>query len=126
MADELSLQPAGRHSSSRTRTGEERLLGLLQGRYGLFAGDRREVLEELGKGLARLEVVQQRRQRHAGTDEHGRAAHDFRVAVNDRFVAVMFSVQELSRPVYRTSAVRMTRGARARSEFAFNAAPSGE
>jgi hypothetical protein len=38
-------------SSSRTRTGEERLLGLLQGRYGLLPADRREVLKELGRGL---------------------------------------------------------------------------
>src|SRR6185436_13049438 len=46
------LRRLGRHSSSRTRTGEERLLGLLQGRDGLLAGDRREVVEELRKGLA--------------------------------------------------------------------------
>src|SRR5688572_239605 len=44
------LRRLGRHSSSRTRTGEECLLGLFQRRDGLLAGDRREVVEELRKG----------------------------------------------------------------------------
>jgi hypothetical protein len=35
-------------SSNRTRTGEERLLGLLQGHHGLLPGLCREILEELG------------------------------------------------------------------------------
>src|SRR5947209_321549 len=64
----------GRHSSSRTRTGEERLLGLLQGRYGLLAGHGREILEEFGQWLAPFQVVQQRRERHARADEHRRPA----------------------------------------------------
>ena len=55
----------GRHSSSRTRMGEERLLNLLQGRYGLLPGDGREVLQELGQRLPCLEVIEQRRERHA-------------------------------------------------------------
>jgi hypothetical protein len=35
MANEIAFQ-APRHSSSRTRTREQRLLGLLQGRHGLL------------------------------------------------------------------------------------------
>src|SRR5918996_3648704 len=50
----------GRHSSSRTRTSEESLLGLLQGCYGLLPGDGREVLQELGQGLPCLQVIEQR------------------------------------------------------------------
>ena len=42
------------------------------------------VLQELGQRLPCLEVIEQRRERHAGADEHGRAAHDLRVTVNDR------------------------------------------
>ena len=42
----------GRHSSSRTRTVEERLLGLLQGRDGLLPGDGRKIVEELRKSVA--------------------------------------------------------------------------
>ena len=37
----------GRHSSSRTRTSEEGLLGLLQRGNGLFSGDGRKIVEEL-------------------------------------------------------------------------------
>src|SRR5439155_8837661 len=74
----------GRHSSSRTRTGEERLLGLLQSRHGLLAGHGREIFEELGQRLPSFEVVQQRRERHTRADEHGGTAHDFWIAVNDR------------------------------------------
>src|SRR5262245_55586841 len=78
------LRRLGRHSSSRTRTGEKRLLGLLQGCYGLLPGDRRKVLQELGQGLPCLEVIEQRCEWDASADKYRRAAHDLRVAVNDR------------------------------------------
>src|SRR5438309_7450083 len=94
-------------SSSRTCTGEERLLGLLQGRYGLLAGYGREILEELGQRLARFQVVQQRRERHARADEHRRPTHYFGIAVNDR-LALLHSAPTPGRgdrfkPVYRSS-----------------------
>ncbi len=52
MADELAYQAPGKALVSRTRTGKERLLGLLQGRDGLLPSYRREILEELRKGPA--------------------------------------------------------------------------
>src|SRR4030095_3699383 len=72
----------GRHSSSRTRTGEERLLGLLQGRDGVFASAGGEILEDLRQGLARFEVVQQGLERHPSANEHRCATHDLRMAMN--------------------------------------------
>src|ERR1700736_2312086 len=101
----------GRHSSSRTRTGEERLLGLLQGRDGLLPGHGRKILEKLRQRFARFEVVQQRRERHTRADEHGGAAHDFRIAVNDRLallhavrllVAATISSQFIAAPIRGT------------------------
>src|SRR5437867_1327355 len=74
----------GRHSSSRTRTGEERLLGLLQGRDGLLPGHGREILEKLRQRLARFEVVQQRCEGHTRAHKYRRAAHDIRMAMNHR------------------------------------------
>ena len=53
-------------------------------RYGLLPGDRREILQKLGQGLPCLKVIEELRERHARADEHGRAAHDLRIAVNDR------------------------------------------
>src|SRR4029453_17678086 len=76
------LRRLGRHSSSRTRTSEERLLGLPQGRDGLLTSDGREILEELGQGLPALEVIEQRRERCTSANEHGRATHDYRIAAN--------------------------------------------
>ena len=56
--------------------------------------DRREVLQELGQGLSRLEVIEQRREGHTSADEHGRAAHDLWVTVNDRL-----GLPHLARPL---------------------------
>jgi hypothetical protein len=50
----------------RMRTGEERLLGLLQGCHGLLAAHGRKVLEEVGKGLPCQHVVKQRGDRSRG------------------------------------------------------------
>ncbi len=47
VTDELAFQAPGRHSSSRTRTGEERLLGEFESRDGLLTRNCREILEEL-------------------------------------------------------------------------------
>ncbi len=44
----------GRHSSSRIRTGEESVLGLIERRHGLLAADGRKVVQELAQGVTRL------------------------------------------------------------------------
>lgn len=98
MPDELTFQATGRHSSSRTRTGEKRLLGLFQGRDGLRPGDGREVLQELGQRLPCFEVIEQRRKWYTSANEHGRTAHDLRVAVNDRL-----GLFDLARPLVAVS-----------------------
>jgi hypothetical protein len=85
VADELSFQRLGRHSSGRTRTSKERLLRLLQTSDRLVPADRREIIEELGRRLARFEAVKQRLEGHARADEHRCPTHDFPVALNDRF-----------------------------------------
>src|SRR5262249_13493347 len=79
------LSPRGRHSSSRTRTGEQRFLRLLQRGDGLFLRNRREVLEELRERLARFEIVEERLERHAGSHENRRPAHDLRISMHDEF-----------------------------------------
>src|SRR5262245_19264473 len=72
----------GRHSSRRTRIGEQGLLGLLESRHGLLSGHTWEVVEKLVERIAGLEVVEQGLERHPGAHENGRATQDVGVAVH--------------------------------------------
>ena len=73
----------GRHSSSRTRTIEKRFLGLFESSDGLFLGDSREIFQEFGERLSRLEIVDQRLERHTCAGERWCPAHSFRIDVDD-------------------------------------------
>src|SRR5262249_37679861 len=68
------LRRRGRHSSSRTRTGEKGFFGLLQRGDCLRLRDGREVFQEFRKRLAGFEVIDQSLKRHTRSHEYGSAA----------------------------------------------------
>ena len=59
----------------------------LKGCNGLFACDRREVVQEVVEGISGCEIVVEGLHRHSRADKNGDAAHDFRVAMNDGWLA---------------------------------------
>jgi hypothetical protein len=59
----------------------------LEGCNGLFAGDRRKVVEEVVERIPGFEIVVKCLHRHSRADENGNAAHNLRVAMNDRLFA---------------------------------------
>jgi len=90
VAEQFAFQTSGKTLVKQDAHGRGAPPWLLQGRDGLLTGNGRDVLEELRKGLPRFELVQQGHQRHTRTDEDGCAAHDLRVAVNNRLAVLQF------------------------------------
>ncbi len=77
--------PSGAQTSPRT--GHHALASELKRGNGLFASNGRKLPEKLVQRVAALDVVEERLDRDASADEHGRSAQNLRVAVYDwRFV----------------------------------------
>ena len=68
-------------SSSRTRTRQERFASHLERGQGLLATDRWELAQKFVESLAALEIVEERMDGHAATDEDGCASKDLGIAV---------------------------------------------
>src|SRR5262245_41808432 len=73
----------GTHSSSSTRIGDQKCLGLLEGRNNNIAADGWEIVKKLIKRVTAFDVVDEGLHRHASAHKHWRATQDLRVGVND-------------------------------------------
>jgi hypothetical protein len=60
----------------------QHLLGELQRRHSLFAGDAGEILQELVHGIAGLQVIEQGADRDASANEDRRAAQNVGIRVD--------------------------------------------
>jgi len=69
-------------SSSRTRTGQQRPAGDLEGLYRLLTPDGRELADGLIQRVAPLQVVEQGLHGYPRSDEHRCTTQDLRVAVH--------------------------------------------
>ena len=78
-----AIRSYGRFSSSSTRTCQQALARELKGRDGLFASNRRELLEKLVQGIAGFEVVEKRLHWDASANEHRRSTQNLEVAVHN-------------------------------------------
>src|SRR2546429_9617469 len=76
-----SARSCGRDSSSRTRTGHQRVSRQFYCCDGLFTLDRGELVQELVQSLTAPEVVKQRLDGYTGADEDGRSAQDLWIAM---------------------------------------------
>src|SRR5579862_3426909 len=80
----ISLHSArGTHSSSSTRIGNQAGFRLLERCNGNLPGDGREVVKKLVQRVTALDVVDQRLQRNARSDEYRRTAQDVWVGANN-------------------------------------------
>src|SRR3990172_11183537 len=77
------LRRLGRHSSSRTRMGPQRLAGNLKRCYGLIATDGREVVKKVVEPITGLKIVDEGLHRDAGAREDRGAPQDFGVGLYD-------------------------------------------
>jgi len=73
------------YSSRKTRIREQGFLRLFQRGQRLLSSDRREVLQEVGKRVARFQVIHQRLKRNASPDKYRSAAQNLRIAMDDGF-----------------------------------------
>src|SRR5258708_30540600 len=80
-ADKSCAKSTGIDSSRRTRTGHYLVPGVFQGRDGLLATHRWELVQELVEAVARFEVVKERLHRNARTYKHRRTTEPLRIAV---------------------------------------------
>ena len=62
VADELAFQTSRKTLVQQDAHGREAPPWPAQGGHGLLSGDRREILQELGKRLPRLEVIEECRE----------------------------------------------------------------
>jgi hypothetical protein len=102
VATEFRGEIHGGCSSGRTRTGQERVAGQIEGGNGLFAPHGGELAQKFVKGVPALQVGEQRLDRHTRANEGRRSAENIGVAVNnltesrhDRFVASVKHAQRL-------------------------------
>lgn len=83
VADQVWRQLRGSCSSFRMRKSAHRLVSCFQRRDRLRSGDTRKRVEKLVEAVVSFEVVDQVPERNTRADKNGRAAQNFRVAVND-------------------------------------------
>lgn len=67
--------------------GAQSLMSGLQSSDRLFAGNRREGIEEFVEAMAAFQVINEIPKRHARSDEHRSAAQDIGIAVYDCFAS---------------------------------------
>lgn len=73
----------GRCSSRRTRTGQERVAGQVEGGDGLFALHRRKLVEKLVESIATFQMIEERLHRDPRADKDRGATEDVWIALDD-------------------------------------------
>ena len=77
------LRGLGTHSSSSSRTGFSHLAGQFERGNGVLTCHGGKIVQKLVKGIAALEVIVQRLDRHSRSNEHGYSAENVWIAMND-------------------------------------------